>query len=88
MASFDSTAMVRAILQAGVGMTLLREEQALQGEAAGCLTLSPIARAEYALYVVHLASRKNAPDQGLSGGRECGLAGHESAHPGSGLTCR
>lgn len=61
VATFDSAALGRALLQAGVGMTLLREEHALQGEEAGYLTLSPLARADYTLYVVHLASRKNDP---------------------------
>jgi DNA-binding transcriptional LysR family regulator len=61
VATFDSAAVGRAMLQAGVGVTLLREDHALEGVKAGYLALSPLARFDYALYVVHLASRKDDP---------------------------
>jgi DNA-binding transcriptional LysR family regulator len=58
---FDNSAVGRAALQAGVGMMLLREEHAVQGEQAGYLAISPIARAEVALSIAHQSSRKDDP---------------------------
>jgi DNA-binding transcriptional LysR family regulator len=59
--NFDNAMMARAIAQAGVGMMLMREEQALQGEREGYLAVSPIARPEYSMYFTHLTTRKNDP---------------------------
>lgn len=58
---FDNSAIARTMLQAGVGMMLMREEHALQGEKDGVLAVSPLARAEYGLYIAHLNTRKNDP---------------------------
>jgi len=58
---FETAMMGRAALDAGVGVMLLREEAALQGEKDGLLTVSPLARAEFALSIVHLSSRIEDP---------------------------
>jgi DNA-binding transcriptional LysR family regulator len=58
---FDNIAVGRAAAQAGVGMMLLREEHALQGEQDGHLAISPIAHAETALSVGHQSGRSHDP---------------------------
>lgn len=58
---FDNAALARSMLQAGVGMMLMREDHALQDEREGYLTLSPIAHAEFGLFVAHVASRSKDP---------------------------
>lgn len=58
---FDNAALGRSLLKAGVGMMLMHEEHALQGERDGCLALSPIARAEFGLFAAHVASRGSDP---------------------------
>lgn len=58
---FDNTALGRSLVQAGVGMSLMREEHALQGLNEGYLAISPIAHAEFGLFVAHVASRGNDP---------------------------
>lgn len=61
VARFDNAVIARTLAQAGVGMMLMREEQALQGEREGLLALSPLARPSYGLYITHLATRRNDP---------------------------
>jgi hypothetical protein len=39
----------------------MREESALQGAREGVLAISPIARAQFHLYLAHLSSRANDP---------------------------
>lgn len=58
---FDNSALGRALVQAGVGMLLMREEYALQGVKEGHLALSPIARSDYPQFIAHLAGRDNDP---------------------------
>lgn len=58
---FDNAALGRALVHAGVGMLLVREEYALQGVREGFLALSPIARAECPQFLAHMASRSNDP---------------------------
>lgn len=58
---FENAAQGRAALEAGAGMMLMREEHALQGERQGQLAISPIARARFALSIVHQSSRKDDP---------------------------
>jgi DNA-binding transcriptional LysR family regulator len=58
---FDNSTLGRQLAQKGVGMLLMREEHALQGERDGTLALSPIARAEFPLFLAHLATRGNDP---------------------------
>jgi DNA-binding transcriptional LysR family regulator len=58
---FDNAALGRAMLHAGVGLMLLREEHALQGEREGTLALSPLVQAEYSMSIAHQASRKEDP---------------------------
>lgn len=59
--SFDNAALARAMVQTGIGMMLVRHEQAVQGERDGYLAISPIAHAEFSLSVAHLSSRKDDP---------------------------
>jgi DNA-binding transcriptional LysR family regulator len=61
VAHFDTAVLGRTMLYAGVGLMLMREESALQGEREGLLAISPIARAEFQLYLAHLSSRANDP---------------------------
>lgn len=61
VACFDNAALARAMSKAGVGLTLMREDHALEDAAAGIMAISPIANARLPLYVVHLASRKSDP---------------------------
>lgn len=61
VARFDNSALGRAMLRAGVGMMLMREDQANEGEREGWLAKSPIARTEFALCVAHQSSRKDDP---------------------------
>jgi DNA-binding transcriptional LysR family regulator len=61
VATFDNAALGRALLEAGVGLMLIREEYALQGEKSGLLSISPIAQAQFGLFISHLASRRNDP---------------------------
>lgn len=61
VATFDNSNLARAMLEAGVGLMLMREEQAQQGLEKGSLAVSPIARIEMPIYLVHVASRRNDP---------------------------
>ncbi len=61
VASFDSASLGRAMLEAGVGLMLIREQDAKRGLEKGTLAVSPIARAQMSLYMVHVASRRNDP---------------------------
>lgn len=61
VAHFDNALLARAMSQAGVGMMLMREDQALQCEAEGVLAISPLVRLEYQMFLVHLATRRNDP---------------------------
>lgn len=58
---FDNASLARALLQAGVGMMLMREEHALTGEKEGYLAISPIAHVQFGLFIAHLASRASDP---------------------------
>lgn len=58
---FDNIAVGRAVVQAGGGMMLLREDIAMQCERGGNLVISPIARAETVLSIGHQSGRRNDP---------------------------
>lgn len=58
---FDNGALGRSLVHAGVGLLLMREDYALQGERDNVLALSPIARPEYPFFLAHLHSRGNDP---------------------------
>ncbi len=58
---FDNSSLGRQLAIQGVGMVLMREEHALQGEREGALALSPIACAEFPLLVAHLSKRSSDP---------------------------
>lgn len=58
---FDNAMLARSLLKAGVGLMLMHEPHALQGERDGLLALSPIAQAEFGLFAAHVASRGSDP---------------------------
>ncbi|HSV77754.1 MAG TPA: LysR family transcriptional regulator [Ramlibacter sp.] len=61
VARFDNPVLGRAMLEAGVGLMLMRETHVLRGLADGTLAVSPIAQAEFPLYLAHLANRRDDP---------------------------
>lgn len=61
VARFDNAALGRAMLEAGVGLMLMRDEHVRQGLEQGSLAVSPIAVAEIPLLMVHLAGRSLDP---------------------------
>ena len=61
VARTDNHMLARAMSQAGVGLTLLPEQRALDGERNGLLCISPIAVAEYDLVAAYLKSRQGDP---------------------------
>lgn len=61
VAYFDTAVLGRTMLHAGVGLMLMREESALQGAREGSLAISPIAGAQFQLYLAHLSSRAHDP---------------------------
>lgn len=61
VARFDNAALAREMLEAGVGLALMREDQARQGQERGVLVVSGIARIEYPLNLAHPTSRRNDP---------------------------
>jgi DNA-binding transcriptional LysR family regulator len=58
---FDRAAHGHLLVQAGVGMILMREEEALQYERDGLVALSPIARSKLPLVVAHMVGREHCP---------------------------
>jgi DNA-binding transcriptional LysR family regulator len=58
---FDNAELARAMLEAGVGMMLMREEHVNKGLEQGTVAVSPIASARFQLFIAHLASRRNDP---------------------------
>ncbi|MDM0021819.1 LysR family transcriptional regulator [Variovorax saccharolyticus] len=61
VARFDNATLGRAMLEAGVGLMLMREEHVRQGLEQGVLVTSPIAHAEFPLLMAHVTSRLNDP---------------------------
>jgi DNA-binding transcriptional LysR family regulator len=61
VACFDNAGLGRTMVEAGVGLMLMREEHAMDGIGQGLLAASPIARASFPLYLVHLSSRDDDP---------------------------
>jgi len=59
---FDNATTAYALVQRGVGVTLVRRDHALEGQAAGCLAISPLVTdAQYSLCIVHLVNRREDP---------------------------
>lgn len=59
---FDNATSARALVQKGAGITIVRREHAIEGEAAGWLAASPLPiPAQYSLCVAHLANRRSDP---------------------------
>jgi DNA-binding transcriptional LysR family regulator len=58
---FDRASVGRQIALAGVGMILMREDEALECEKEGSLALSSLARPELPLVLAHVASRADSP---------------------------
>ncbi len=61
VAHFDNIVLARTLLKDGVGMMLMREDHALQEEREGHVAISPLAQAEFPLYMEHLTGRKDDP---------------------------
>lgn len=61
VARFDNPVLGRALLEAGVGLMLVRHSYAVRGEAEGTLVVSPMARAEFPLFLGHMARRGDDP---------------------------
>jgi DNA-binding transcriptional LysR family regulator len=61
VARFDNAALGRAMLEAEVGLMLMRDEHVRQGLEQGTVAVSPIAQAEIPLLLAHLASRSLDP---------------------------
>ena len=61
VARFDNAMIARTLAQAGVGMLLMRKDQAEQGKKDGVLALSPLEPPSYSMYFAHLATRRNDP---------------------------
>jgi DNA-binding transcriptional LysR family regulator len=61
VARFDNAAVGRALLEAGVGMMLMREEHAHQGESEGLMAVSPLVQTRVPLFMAHVAGRRNDP---------------------------
>lgn len=60
-AKTDSDPLARAMVHAGVGVTLVREQRAVEGERDGTFCVSPIARAEFNLLAAHMNGRGDDP---------------------------
>jgi len=58
---FDNAAHGREMLEAGLGLMLMREDHTRLGLERGSLAVSPIATADFPLQLSHLASRRNDP---------------------------
>ncbi|VTU45338.1 Hca operon transcriptional activator (plasmid) [Variovorax sp. SRS16] len=61
VARFDNAMLGRAMLEAGVGLMLMREEHVKHGLEKGFLVTSSIAYAEFPLFLAHATSRLNDP---------------------------
>ncbi|RJG03324.1 LysR family transcriptional regulator [Noviherbaspirillum sedimenti] len=58
---FDNAALGRSMLEAGVGVMLMREEHVCKGIEQGILAVSPIARVNFPVLMAHAAGRGNDP---------------------------
>jgi len=61
VAQVDNEAVGRALMYEGVGLMLVRVEHALEGERAGKLAASPIAQADFALFLAYAKNRSIDP---------------------------
>jgi DNA-binding transcriptional LysR family regulator len=61
VATFDNAMLGRAMLEAGVGIGLVREDYAEKGVQSGIIAVSPLVQVSYPSYIVHLASRRDDP---------------------------
>ncbi|OVZ59339.1 LysR family transcriptional regulator [Pigmentiphaga sp. NML080357] len=61
VARFDNATLGRAMLQAGVGLMLMREEHVSHGLQDGTLAVSPLVHCELQLLIAHRESRRNDP---------------------------
>lgn len=61
VATFDNAMLGRAMLEAGVGVGLVREDFAANGVANGTIAVSPLVQVMYPTYIAHLLSRKDDP---------------------------
>ncbi|HSV77974.1 MAG TPA: LysR family transcriptional regulator [Ramlibacter sp.] len=61
VARFDNPVLGRALLEAGVGLMLVRQAHALRGVAEGALAISSMARAAFPLFLAHMTNRCDDP---------------------------
>ncbi|GAA4339588.1 LysR family transcriptional regulator [Pigmentiphaga soli] len=61
VARFDNASLGRALLEAGVGLMLMRQSHVERGVEEGRLAASPIAATDFPLHLVHDASRRDDP---------------------------
>lgn len=61
VAVFDNSSIARAMMEAGVGITLIRKEHALKDKEGNKYSISSNQTMEYCNYAVHHISRKNDP---------------------------
>jgi DNA-binding transcriptional LysR family regulator len=58
---FDNAVLGRALLEAGVGMMLMREEHVAQGLDKGIVATSPLVQVDYPVIMAHVAGRNRDP---------------------------
>jgi DNA-binding transcriptional LysR family regulator len=61
VATFDNAVVARTLVEAGLGLMLMRKEHALQGVQQGKYAVSPIATGSYDFLIAHLKSRSSDP---------------------------
>lgn len=58
---FDNAVLGRSMLEAGVGLMLMREEHMRQGLEQGLLAIAPVAPIAFPVIMAHVAGRQNDP---------------------------
>ena len=61
VARFDNAAIGRSLLEAGVGLMLMRQEHINIGLQQGTLTVSPLIHERIPILVAHMFNRKDDP---------------------------
>jgi DNA-binding transcriptional LysR family regulator len=61
VARFDNALLGRSMLEAGVGMMLMREEHVSQGLQKGMLVASPLVNIQSSVFLAHAAGRRDDP---------------------------
>lgn len=61
VSTFDNATVARTLVEAGVGLMLMRKEHAELGLAQGKYAISPIAQGRYGFFLAHLKNRQTDP---------------------------